>query len=42
MDTPLDNPDMEIYTAGSSFVRDGKCKAVYAMVVASLAMEHGR
>ena len=31
MDTPLDNPDMEIFTDGSSFVRDGKCKAGYAM-----------
>ena len=27
MDTPLDNPDMEIFTDGSSFVRDGKHKA---------------
>ena len=26
-DTPLDNPDMEIFTDGSSFVRDGKRKA---------------
>ena len=24
-DTPLDNPDMEIFTDGSSFVWDGKC-----------------
>ena len=32
MDTPLDNPDMEIFTDGSSFVRDGKRKAGYAMV----------
>ena len=29
MDTPLDNPDMEIFTDGSSFVRNGKCKASY-------------
>ena len=28
VDTPLDNPDMEIFTDGSSFVRDGKCKQV--------------
>ena len=34
MDTPLDNPDMEIFTDGSSFVRDGKPKAGYAMVTA--------
>ena len=27
-DTPLDNPDMEIFTDGSSFVRDGNHKAV--------------
>ena len=33
-DTPLDNPDMEIFTDGSSFVRDGKPKAGYAMVTA--------
>ena len=39
MDTPLDNPDMEIYTAGSSFVRDGKCKAVYAMVMVEQILE---
>ena len=25
-DTPLDNPDMEIFTDGSSFARDGKHK----------------
>ena len=29
VDTPLDNPDMEIFTDGSSFVRDGKHKAGY-------------
>ena len=34
MDTPLDNPDMEIFTDGSSFVRDGKRKAGYAVVTA--------
>ena len=34
MDTPLDNPDMEIFTGGSSFVRDGKHKAGYAVVTA--------
>ena len=27
MDTPLDNPDMKIFTDGSSFVQDGKRKA---------------
>ena len=34
MDTPLDNPDMEIFTDGSSFVRDGNCKAGYTVVMA--------
>ena len=34
MDTPLENPDMEIFTDGSSFVRDGKPKAGYAVVTA--------
>ena len=32
MDIPLDNLDMEIFTDGSSFVRDGKRKAGYAVV----------
>ena len=39
MDTPLDNPDMEVFTDGSSFVRDGKCKAVYAMVMVEQILE---
>ena len=34
MDTPVDNPDMGIFTNGSSFVRDGKCKAGYPVVTA--------
>ena len=34
MDTPLDNPDMKIFTDGSSFVRDGKHKAGYTVVTA--------
>ena len=34
MDTPLDNPDMEIFTDVSSFVWDGKPKAGYALVTA--------
>ena len=38
-DTPLDNPDMEIFTDGSSFVRDGKHKAGYAMVMAEQVLE---
>ena len=35
MDTPLDNPDIEIFTDGSSFVRDGKRKAGYAAVLSA-------
>ena len=38
-DTPLDNPDMEIFTDGSSFVRDGKHKAGYAVVTAEQVLE---
>ena len=34
MDTSLENPDMEIFTDGCSFVRDGKPKAGYAVVTA--------
>ena len=39
MDTPLDNPDMEIFTDGSSFVWDGKRKAGYAVVTAEQVLE---
>ena len=39
MDTPLDNPDMEIFTDGSSFVWDGKHKAGYAVVTAEQVLE---
>ena len=39
MDTLLDNPDMEIFTDGSSFVRDGKHKAGYPMVTAEQVSE---
>ena len=39
MDTPLDNPDMEIFTDGSSFVQDGKHKAGYAVVTAEQVLE---
>ena len=38
-DTPLDNPDMEIFTDGSSFVQDGKSKAGYAVVTAEQVLE---
>ena len=37
--TPLDTPDMEIFTDGSSFVRDGKCKAGYTVVTAEQVLE---
>ena len=39
MDTPLDNPDMETFTDGSSFVWDGKHKGGYAMVTAEQVLE---
>ena len=39
MDSPLDNPDMEVFTDGSSFVRDGKRKAGYAVVPAQQVLE---
>ena len=39
MDTPLDNPDMEIFTDGSSFVRDRKRKAGYPVVMAEQVLE---
>ena len=39
MDTPLDNPDMEIFTDGSCFVRDGQHKSGYALVTAEQALE---
>ena len=39
MDTPLDNPGMEIFTDGSSCVQDGKHKAGYAVVTADQVLE---
>ena len=39
MDTPLDNPDLEIFTDGSSFVQDGKRKADYAVMTAEQVLE---
>ena len=39
MDTPLDNPDLEIFIDGSSFVRDGKRKAGQAVVTAEQVLE---
>ena len=39
MDTPLDNPDMEIFTDDSSFVRDGKRKAGYNVVTAEQVLK---
>ena len=39
MDTPLDNPDVEIFTDGSSFVQDGKRKAGYTMVMTEQVLE---
>ena len=39
MDTPLDNPGMEIFTDSSSFVCGGKCKAGYTMMTAEQVLE---
>ena len=39
MDTPLDNPYMEIVTDGSSFVWGGKHKASYTMVMTEQVLE---
>ena len=39
MYTPLGNPAMEIFTDGSSFVRDRKCKAGYTVVTAEQDLE---
>ena len=39
MDTPLDNPDLEIFTGGSSFVWDEKHKAGYTVVMAEQVLE---
>ena len=39
MDTPLDNPDMEIFTDASSFVWEGKSKAGYTVVKAEQVLE---
>ena len=39
MDTPLDNPDMAIFTDCSSFVWDGKHKAGYTVVAAEQVLE---
>ena len=39
MDTPLENPDMEIFTDGSSLVQDRKHKAGYPVVTAEQVLE---
>ena len=39
MDTSLDNPDMEIFTDASFLVRERKCKAGYAVVMAEQVLE---
>ena len=39
MGVPVDNPYIKIFTDGSSFVRDGKCKAGYALVTAEQVLE---
>ena len=39
MDTPLENPDMEIFTDGNFFVRDGKHKAGQSVVTSEQVLE---
>ena len=39
MDTPLDNPDLEIFTDGTPSVCDGEHKASYAVVTAEQVLE---
>ena len=39
MDTPLDNLDMEIFTDGSSLVRDGEPNVAYTVVTAEQVLE---
>ena len=39
MDTSIDNPDMEVFTDGSSILRDGKRKAGYTVVTAEQVFE---
>ena len=39
MDTPLDNPDLKIFTDGSSFVWVEKHKAGYTVVMAEQVLE---
>ena len=39
MDTPLDNLDMEIFTDGSSLVRDGEPNVGYTVVTAEQVLE---
>ena len=39
MDTPLDNSDMNVFIDGSSFVRDGKWKASYSVVMSEQVLE---
>ena len=39
MDTPLDNPGMEIFPDSSSFVQDGKRKVGYTLVNAEQVLE---
>ena len=31
MDIPLQNPELELFTDGRSFIQDGQHKAVYAI-----------
>ncbi|KAK4831058.1 hypothetical protein QYF61_014990, partial [Mycteria americana] len=40
-DEPLTNPDLELFTDGSSFIRDGKRMAGYAVVTTTEVIEAG-
>ena len=39
MATPLDNSDMDTFTDGSSFVRNGKQEAGYTVVISEQVLE---
>ena len=39
MATPLDSSDMDMFTDGSSFVRNGKQEAGYTVVISELVLE---
>ena len=40
-DKPLENPDLELFTDGSSFVKEGRRMAGYAVVTTTEVLESG-